>query len=356
MSLLGESKLRLSRWMDDVAWAAVSMGALFRPIRKFQIVEQEDSGFQIQATKRRSPSRGLGQPLRLVDGQFVEPPGSRSSSRIAGGQVELVLAARRFVFRSVELPRQASGFLDGIVRAQIDKLTPWTPAQAAFGCGAPTEMTGGRVSVAVAATALSQVVSLAAALETLKPDSIAVSVAAEGARDRIVVFAQQAKQLRRMRRLRRFLVAAPVLAGFAAAAALATWIYVGDDLEASRVRVARQVAERRVALANGRGGVAEEAVAALEKKKRETPATVVVLESLSKALPDDTHLLDLQVADGKLQISGVTREAASLIGIIEQTDQFKHATFFAPTTRAAHEPGEQFHIEAQIIPYFPVAR
>ena len=74
---------------------------------------------------------------------------------------------------------------------------------------------------------------------------------------------------------------------------------------------------------------------------------------LSQALPDDTYLTELRVADGKLEITGVTREAASLIQIIEQTDQFKNATFFAPTTRAPLEVGEQFHIEAQIVPYFP---
>jgi len=77
------------------------------------------------------------------------------------------------------------------------------------------------------------------------------------------------------------------------------------------------------------------------------------LESLSQALPDDTYLTELHVADRKLEITGVTHEAASLIRIIEQTDQFKHATFFAPTTRAPLEIGEQFHIEAQIAPYFP---
>ena len=59
------------------------------------------------------------------------------------------------------------------------------------------------------------------------------------------------------------------------------------------------------------------------------------------------------MADSKLEITGVTHEAAALIQIIEQTDQFRNATFFAPTTRAPLEVGEQFHIEAQIVPYFP---
>ena len=90
--------------------------------------------------------------------------------------------------------------------------------------------------------------------------------------------------------------------------------------------------------------------------KRESVASVIVLESLSQALPDDTYLTELHEADGKLQITGVTREAASLIRIIEQTDQFKRATFFAPTTRAPLDAGEQFHIEAQIEPYFPTVQ
>ena len=156
-----------------------------------------------------------------------------------------------------------------------------------------------------------------------------------------------------MRRVRRFLIAAPAVAGVAAIAAFATWIFVGADLEASRLLVSRQLAERRVALLSGRQGVFEEATAKLVQRKRESAATVIVLESLSQALPDDTYLTELHVADNKLEITGVTREAASLIRIMEQTDQFKNATFFAPTTRASPESGEQFHIQAQIVPYFP---
>ena len=127
-------------------------------------------------------------------------------------------------------------------------------------------------------------------------------------------------------------------------------------LEAARLQVSRQIAERRVALLSGRGSVAEEAAAMLAQRKRATAASVIVLESLSQALPDDTYVTQLQLANGDVQISGITREAASLIRIIEQTDQFKHATFFAPTTRAPVGDGEQFHIEARVTPYFPAVQ
>jgi general secretion pathway protein L len=353
LNFLRRFALLLSRWIDDVARAILTIAAVFRYRRNYRIVEQDDLAFVVKAVGRRS-TRDLGSPLRFVEGKFVEDAGARVCSRLAGGQIEIVLARRRFVFRSLELPRQASGFLDAIVRSQIDRLTPWSPAQAAYGCGAPTEMSNSRIEVVVAATARSSVMPFVTALETVKPHSVAVSAAPDAAgKGRTVVFSQQTNLEMSMRRLRRSLIAAPTAVGLVAAAALAAWIFVGADLGESRLQISRQMAERRVALLSGRPGASEEATAKLAQKKRETAAAVIILESLSQALPDDTYLTELHVADGKLEITGVTRQAAALIGIIEQTDQFKNATFFAPTTRAPQEIGEQFHIEAQIVPYFP---
>jgi len=343
----------LSRWMDDVSLAIISISGVIRPVRKFQLVEQEDLAFSVQPSRGRPARRAIGARLRFVEGRIAEDSGAAVGSRLAGGQIDLILARRRFVFRSLELPQQAADFLDGIVRSQIDRLTPWDLSQAVFGCGAPTETSSGRIGVVVAATARSSVMPFIAALETLKPNSIVVSAASDGEKAGTIVYSQQTHRELSMRRMRRFLIAAPAAAGITAVAAFATWIFVGADLEASRAQVSRQMAERRVALLSGRPGVFEETAAKLAQKKRESAATVIVLESLSQALPDDTYLTELRVADGKLEITGVTREAASLIQIIEQTDQFKNATFFAPTTRAPLEVGEQFHIEAQIVPYFP---
>jgi general secretion pathway protein L len=356
MNFLRQLTLRWASWIDDVSSSVLSIGRVYRPARKMRVVEQEDLHFLVQTMKGRSP-RAVGARLRFVDGQFVEDAGARVRSTLARGQIEIVVARRRFVFRSLELPRQAAGFLDAIARAQIDRLTPWSPSQAAFGCGAPTEMPGGRIAVIVAATALSSVMPYVTALEALKPGSIVVSAGPDDAGGKalspIIVFSREANRELSTRRVRGLLVAALASAGSAAAAALAAWIFIGANLEASRLQVSRQVAERRAALLSGRGSVAEEATAKLAKMKRESVASVIVLDSLSQALPDDTYLTELHEADGKLQITGVTREAASLIQIIEQTDQFKHATFFAPTTRAPLDAGEQFHIEAQIKPYFP---
>ena len=245
MKFLANFTSWLSRWIDDAAAAALSISGLLRRPKKFQLEEQADDNlFAVRRNRGRSETLAPAATLSFDDGRFAENTGARVRSLLAGAEIELILAARRFMFRSLELPKQASGFLDAIVRAQVDRLTPWTPSQVAFGCGAPTEMAGGRVGVTVAATARSSVIPLVSALELLAPDSIVVSAAPEAGaakpRNRIVVFSQQTKRERRMPRMRQILVAAPVLAGLAALAATAAWFYVGANLETARLQVSRR--------------------------------------------------------------------------------------------------------------------
>ena len=255
MNFLRRLAVLLSRWMDDVSLAVISISGVIRPIRKFQVAEQEDLAFNVQPISARSARRAAGARLRFVEGRIPEDTRAEVGSQLEGGQIELILARRRFVFRSLELPQQAADFLDAIVRSQIDRLTPWPPSQALFGHGPPTETSSGRIGVVVAATARSSVMPFIAALETLKPNSIIVSAASDEADDekaRTIVYSQQTHRQLSMRRMRRFLIAAPAAAGITAVAAFATWIFVDAHLEASRVQVSRQMAERRVALLSGR--------------------------------------------------------------------------------------------------------
>ena len=304
----------------------------------------------------RSARFSIGARLRFVEGRIAEDSMAGVGSRLAGGQIELILAKRRFVFRSLELPQQAADFLDAIVRSQIDRLTPWNPSQAVFGCGAPTETSSGRIGVVVAATARSSIMPFIAALETLKPNSIIVSAASDGAADekaRTTVYSQQTHRELSMRRMRRYVIAAAAATGMTAVAAFATWIFVGADLEAPRAQVLRQMAERHAALVSGRPGVSEETAAKLAQKKRPSAATVIVLE-FSPAGPAGRHLSD-RAARGGRQTGDLRRHPRSCVfDPNHRADRsVQEGYILAPTTRAPLEVGEQFHIEAQIVPYFP---
>ena len=87
---------------------------------------------------------------------------------------------------------------------------------------------------------------------------------------------------------------------------------------------------------------------ALERRKHDAPSAVLVMETLSKILPDQTYVTELRLEGNKLRLTGITRDAPSLIGLIERSGRFTRATFFAPTTRSPSDTGDRFHIEAII--------
>jgi general secretion pathway protein L len=342
----------LSRWIDDVASALLRISGIVRFNRKIRLVEQLDGGFLVQTANKRS----LGAPLRIEEGTFVGPISAKTRALLAGSQIEVVLQTSRFVFRPLELPRRANEFLDGVVRAQIDRLTPWSQRDVAFGWSAPSPLGVDRMVVTVAATALATITPIVKVLADRRADSILVSTINDAAGvdpAPIVVFVQRAGAELRLRRLRRTLITSLVLICVGTGVSAGAAIIVGSDLDTERLGLERRIAERHAALISGRGSIADEALAALEARKRTTPAGVIVIEALSQTLPDDTYLNELRIEGGKVQIAGLTRDAPALIRLIEQSQHFTHATFFAPTTKAPSESGERFHIEAHIEPVFP---
>ena len=138
-------------------------------------------------------------------------------------------------------------------------------------------------------------------------------------------------------------------------AATAAGVIMGTSLQAQQDDLARRIVRSRSAALVGSDGNVDAATGALrslERRKHESPAAVIVLEELSRALPDHTYVTELRIEGDKLRLVGITRDAPALIGLIEQTSHFTRATFFAPTTRAPNETGERFHIEARIEPNF----
>ncbi len=64
----------------------------------------------------------------------------------------------------------------------------------------------------------------------------------------------------------------------------------------------------------------------------------MVLEAISKKLPDTTYVTELRIEGDKVQVVGLTQDAPSLIRLIEQSPQFTRATLCTDDTRA-ERPG-----------------
>ena len=344
---------RLPSWIDHVAAGLTRLGAMLRRSRGVELFEQ--AGRFLAAEWRKGTAVPVGEPpLRVEQDRFADPISGRMRTLLARSRIDVVLAPSRFIFRTLELPRGAGQFLEGVVRSQIDRLTPWSASDAVFGWSAPVDAGPDRIAIAVAATPSALVAPIAQALVAARVSHIGMSTRAgeEGALI-IRVLAQRSDGEGGASRLRKGLVVGLGLSGLAFALSLCVWVVVGGEYEARLAELDNQVADRRAALLNWRGSVAEQAVQALQARKRAAPSAVMTLEALAKMLPDDTHLTELRIEDGKVQIVGLSGDAPALIWLIEQSRRFTRATFFAPTVRGP-SGGETFHIEARLEPSFAV--
>ncbi|WP_407180560.1 PilN domain-containing protein [Bradyrhizobium sp. STM 3562] len=259
------------------------------------------------------------------------------------------------MIRALDFPSRAGDFLDGMIRSQIDRLTPWSAADAVFGWSPPVPTANDRIEVAFAATSKLKVRPLVQFVQALEAAAVAVHVAAEagsGLPARITLLDQSLRGVVGLAvNVPRLLRVTLLSAGVAAAASLLVDTYLGGSLQSELEGLQHRIAQRRAALRLDANG-ATSGFGLLAKRKQTTPSSVMVLDALSRILPDSTYVTELRIEGDKVQVMGMTQDAPSLIRLMEQSPQFTRATFFAPTTRAANEAGERFHIEAHITPYF----
>jgi general secretion pathway protein L len=359
MEIIPPIKEGFSRWIDSVAGTVNGLLHRLQPNHEVQIIEEAPDTFMLRVAgsgRKKSKSSLPDLEVRITGGAIADPLPAEWTKMLRGSRAEMVLRPNRFLFRPLELPKRAVEFLDGIVRSQIDRLTPWSSGEAVFSWTPPVDAANDRIELTIAATARALVSPYVQAIADLGVASIAVLTVPAGAAPDAAplrVYEQRARGVLEIDRIRAALVAVLVIAGLAAAGTT-TWSYFAlDSLDAEQQELNQKIAQRRAAMRTGPAATMS-AQRLLERRKQTTPSNVVVLEALSQILPDHTYVTELRVEGDKLQIVGVTRDAAALIGLIEQSPHFEHAAFYAPTTRTPGDPGERFHVEAHIKPVFAV--
>jgi general secretion pathway protein L len=249
------------------------------------------------------------------------------------------------------LPSRAAEFLDGIIRAQIDRLTPWNASDAVYHWTSPTKIAGERIAMTIVATGRAAVAPLARAFSDLGAAGVDVSTTVPGS-GRITVYNQRAGGQADFRRVRLALIVGLAATGLLATLSTIASGFVIDHYNEQNQQIQRRISERRAIMRGSQSATGSSALELLERRKQSTASSVLVVEALSALLPDHTYATEVRIEGDKLQVIGITRDAPSLIQILEQSPHFSRAAFFAPTTRAPNDPGERFHIEAKLRPYF----
>jgi general secretion pathway protein L len=354
MSIMSEARALFEEWIAAVAGSVESLVGRYAPRPQIEL-----AGETVGVLTARLKSARKGPPLsdisfRIANGRPNPSLPAEWQAAFRGSRIETDLAPAHVLFRPLDFPKQAADFLDGMIRTQIDRLTPWSADEAAFGWNSPSSSGQERITLTLAATSKQEIeplVQLATGLGAQSLTAFAAPTSGDTTREKIKVLDQPLRGaahhgLDTPRTLRAVLLSAAV----AAAVSLLAAAYFGDSLDSEQQQLMQRISQRRAALRLGPDGGS--AFGLLAKRKQSSPSTVVVLEALSKALPDGTYVTELRVDGDKVQVVGMTQDAPSLIRLIEKSPQFARATFFAPTTRAQNAPGEQFHIEARITPSF----
>lgn len=83
-------------------------------------------------------------------------------------------------------------------------------------------------------------------------------------------------------------------------------------------------------------------------KKQIIPPLVVLLDELSRLLPDDTWVQQFNLKGKELQIQGETGSSSKLIALIESARILHDANFRSPLTKGDMPNSERYHLAAEI--------
>jgi general secretion pathway protein L len=268
--------------------------------------------------------------------------------RARAGLVLLEWPRERTVERAISAPTQALEFLQGVVRNQIDRLSPWSAAQIAYGYSSIPAAGALEVRVRIAARSEIERVIASLGASGLVVDRV-VAAGGEG----VSIWTRAERRADADRRRLRGVVGGAIGAPVAICAAVAMWA----TSEASSLHAQSEEFDLRAKTLQRRaqGGRGAQPVGATAAERawsaKETQVSALcLLEALSHALPDSAYLTELQIEEGKLRIGGLAEDAPPLIGALESSGQLGEVRFSTPTTRGPDGRSFRFGIEAQIAP------
>lgn len=279
--------------------------------------------------------------------------GASADRKAPPPEAVVVVPPERVLRRRLTLPLATEDHLRQVLEFQIEQLTPFTPAQVHFGHRVVSrDPQRGLLQVDFCATPRA---GADEALKALAAWGIAVRglVALPGregeAPINLLPQAQPPMASVWRRALWPWLAALVVLL---ALAALALPIVIKREASIALL----PWLDKARAAAEATDALRKEVDARLEaynfapQKKMQRPAVLVSLEELTRVLPDDTWVTQVDIKGTEVQIQGETGSSSKLVGLFEQSRLFTNASFRSPLTKGASPGTERYFLALEIRP------
>lgn len=303
--------------------------------------------------RSREQIERIGTPQTGSDALVAELQRRLGRRNVSRPHVVLRLQPSEVVHSRINVPAAARDVMEPVLRHQIERLAPWPADKALLAyeiAGSATEP--GMLDVRLAITGRQRVEALVGELEVLgyRPDVVDFGTEADS-EPRLNLLPRQQHDDKRSGKLLLSLVGvACALATIVAA--FGVFDLVQNQRELSSLTSKMEELRARGKLDRDAEGFSrrQRRQALLAAEKLAQPSVAVVLEALSRAVPDDAWLDRLEVSQGSVRLAGNASNAAAIIGSIEASGHFTDVQFAAPTTRVEAENHESFTITAQIVP------
>ena len=275
--------------------------------------------------------------------------------------VVLEFPADKVVMRRITVPAQARKFLSGVIRNQIERLSPWPANGVVYGFAAEAgagDAAVVEVRILMAARADVDVARQDLAALGLPVDRIVARGSDTEAADEIAGSVTLWSRLADTSPERHGGLVRAIGIGIAASVAasllLGSWALLsaaairdGSEQVAARSRVLqRQVQTGRTAASTASIPPAERAWLL----KETSISSVILIEALSRALPDSAYVSEIRLEKESLRIMGLAGDAPALLAPLERSDHLTDVHFFAPTARGPDGKLFRFSIEAHVEP------
>ena len=352
----------LRRWIEILAALYLAWRESRRELRS--LVVSRENGHVV--VRHAEPARDA----MLRDAQAGNviatlPPGAVASvevSRAAHNSfVVLEFPADKVVMRRITVPAQARKFLGGVIRNQIERLSPWPANGVVYGFAA--EAGAGDAAVVEVRILMAARADVDAARQDLAALGLPI--------DRIVARGSETEaadetpgpvtlwsRLADISPDRLGSVVRVIGIGIAASVAisllLGSWALLSTASirdESEEIAARSKVLQRQVQ--TGRTAASTASVPPAERAwllKETSISSVILIEALSRALPESAYVNEIRLEKESLRITGFADDAPALLAPLERSEHMTDVHFFAPTARGPDGKLFRFSIEAHVEP------
>jgi general secretion pathway protein L len=335
-------------WLvEGLVQAFMAVEERLRPRARFVLVRKSD-GFALQ----RPNGQVIAERLQ-IDGPAADIP-AEAATLIKDADIDVALLPEELLIRTLDpLPAQSKPYVDGIVRHQLERLTPWRAADVLYSYQAvPAGQDDSRLTVTLAATARSLQRRRLEQVAALQPHSLRLVYhdPADNKDFAIDVTGNESERLQ-TQYLRRAIGWSAAGLGSVTVLAVVLLIVAWQRTDAALESAEKDVADLRAKLAAAGPTVssADRDLEAVFNRRLNAPYSVIAFNALAEVLPDDTFLTEFRVGDGHVRMTGVSRSVSQLVPLLEASPMFDEVTFFAPTTRLPNNQGDRFNLDAKLV-------